>query len=146
MLGKQWMNRYKRNSGGLMFERCRDRQCKFDGLEKWSLHLFIESLPMMLQVALLLLASGLCRYMWFINTSVARVLISLTGLGVGFYVAIVIAGTSSYACPFQTPVSAALRSQWKKVRRGIFPIVHFKWMFPWAHQVWNRRVRPLFHR
>ena len=145
MLGKQWMNRYKRNSGGSMIERCGDRQRKFDGLEKWSLNLFIESLPVMLQASLLFLACGLCRYMWSINTSVARVLISLTSLGVGFYVAIVIAGTSSYACPFQTPASTTLRSQWKKVRRGISSIIQSKRLLPWDRRVLNRRVRPLLH-
>ena len=38
MLGKQWLNRYLRNSGGSMIERCGDRQRKYDGLEKWPLH------------------------------------------------------------------------------------------------------------
>jgi len=109
MLGKQWLNRYLRNSGGSMIERCGDRQRKFNGQEKWPLHFFVESLPVMLQVALLLLACGLCRHMWTINPSVAYTLISLTGVGVGFYVAIVITGMSSYVCPFQTPTSVALR-------------------------------------
>jgi hypothetical protein len=98
-----------------MIERCGDRQHKFDGLKKWPFHLFIESLPVMLQVALLLLACGLCKNMASINTSVASVLISLTVLGVLFYLGVVIAGTSSYECPFQTPVSLALRSLWKKM-------------------------------
>ena len=97
-----------RNSGGSMIELCGDRQRKCDGLEKWSLHFFIESLPVMLQASLLLLTCGLCRYMWSINTSVAYTLIGLTGLGVIFFVAIVIAGMLSYACPFQTPASTAL--------------------------------------
>ena len=92
-LGKQWLNRYSRNSGSSMIERCGDRQRKFDGLEKWSLHLFIKSLPVILQAALFLLACGLCLRMWSINASVAWVLISLTGVGIVFYVAIVIAGT-----------------------------------------------------
>ena len=119
MLGKQWLNRYLRNSGGSMIERCGDRQRKCDGLEKWPLNFFIESLPVMLQVALLLLACGLCRYMWSINDSVAYTLTSLTGLGVTFFIAIVIAGMSSYACPFQTPASTTLHGPWKKVRRGV---------------------------
>jgi len=71
MLGKQWLNRYMKNSGGSMIERCGDRQRKCDGLEKWPLHFFVESLPVMLQAALLLLACGLCRHMWSINPSVA---------------------------------------------------------------------------
>ena len=115
MLGKQWLNRYLRNQGGSMIERCGDRQRKCDGLKKWPFHLFVESLPVMLQIALLLLVCGLCRHMWSINTTVAGVLITFTALGVLFYIGIVIAGTSSYKCPFQTPLSLVLRSLWKRI-------------------------------
>ena len=116
MLGKQWLNRYLRHAGGSMIERCGDRQCKFDGLKEWPFQLFVESLPVMLQASLLLLTSGLCRHMWSINAPVAYVLITLIALGVLFYFGIVIAGTSSYECPFQTPASATLRGLWKKVQ------------------------------
>ena len=159
MLGKQWLNRYLRNSGGSMIERCGDRQRKCDGLEKWPFHSFVESLPLMLQVSLLLLACGLCRHMWSINALVARTLISLTGLGITFYIAIVIAGISSYACPFQTPASIALHSLWKKVRgriaiawsrrirrRIVSSIVRSKRVLSQTHRMWKRRVLPLLHR
>jgi hypothetical protein len=109
MLGKQWLNRYLRHTGGSVAERCGDRQRKFDGMEKWPFRMFIESLPIMLQIALLLLACGLSRYMWSVNTSVARIIITFTVLGVLFYIGIVAAGTSSYECPFQTPASIGLR-------------------------------------
>jgi len=92
-----------------MVERCGDRQRKFDGLEKWPFRLFVEGLPVMLQIALLLLTCGLSRYMWSVNTSVASVVISFTVLGILFYVGIVVSGTSSYECPFQTPASIGLR-------------------------------------
>ena len=123
-----------------MIERCGDRQRKCDGLKKWPLHFFIESLPLMLQAALLFLASGLCRYMWSINAPVAYTIICFTGLGVLFFVAIVIAGTSSYACPFQTPLSTALRGPWKRVRRGV------KQALSRIRLSWNQRVRPLLRR
>jgi len=147
MLGKQWLNRYLRHSGGSMIERCADRQRKCDGLEKWPLHSFVESLPLMLQVALLLLASGLCRHMWTINTPVAWTLTSLTGLGAMFYIGIVIAGISSYACPFQTPASIGLRGSWKRIRPGIASaIVHSKRALIWTRRMWKWRVRPLLRR
>jgi len=73
----------------------------------------------MLQVALLLLACGLCKHMGSINTTVAGVLITLTVLGVLFYLGIVIVGASSYECPFQTPVSVGLRSIWKMAKPHI---------------------------
>jgi len=98
-----------------MIERCGDRQLKHDGLKKWPFRLFIESLPVMLQIALLLLACGLSQQMASINTTVASVLITLTALGVLFYLGIVIAGTASYECPFQTPVSTTLCTLWKKI-------------------------------
>ena len=122
MLGKQWLNRYLRHAGGSVIERCGDRQRKCDGLEKWPFHLFVETLPVMLQVALLLLACGLCQYMASVNTIVACTLIALTGLGVLFYVGIVIAGASSYDCPFQTPASAPLRGLWKNVRPRLISV------------------------
>ena len=109
MLGKQWLNRYLRHTGGSMIERCGDRQRKFDGLKRWPFRVFIESLPIMLQIALFLLTCGLSRHMWSVNTSVARVVISLTVIGFLFYAAIVVAGISSYECPFQTPASIAFR-------------------------------------
>ena len=70
----------------------------------------------MLQVALLLLACGLCKRMASINAPVAGILITLTVLGVLFYLGIVVVGTSSYECPFQTPISFALRSAWKTAK------------------------------
>jgi len=52
MLGKQWLNRYLRHAGRSMIERCGDRQRNFDVLEKWPFRSLIESLPIMLQIAL----------------------------------------------------------------------------------------------
>ena len=104
-----------------MIERCGDRQRKCDGLKRWPFHLFVESLPVILQVALFLLASGLCRHMASINIPVAGVLIGLTVLGALFYIGIVIAGASSYDCPFQIPGSVALRSLWTKIGPSLTP-------------------------
>ena len=127
-----------------MIERCGDRQRKCDGLGRWPLHLFVESLPVMLRVALLFLACGLCRHMWSANTSVAYILIALTGLGVLFYVGIVIAGMSSYACPFQTPASVTLRGPRKKLWRGIAAfIVYSKRVLSRIRPMWNRSIRRL---
>jgi hypothetical protein len=127
-----------------MIERCRDRQRKFDGLEKWPLHLFTTDLLVMLQASLLLLFCGLCRYMWSINISVASTLISFTTLGVGFYVVTVIAGASSYTSPFQSPLSTALRISWRRVRyRIVSAIVHFKRALP---RTQLRRAKAFFRR
>ena len=101
----------------------------------------------MLQVALLLLACGLCRHMWSINSSVAFTLVSLTGLGAAFYLVIVIAGMSSYACPLQTPASVALRDIWKKVQHGLVSLtVRYTRVLSRTRGMWKRGTRSLLRR
>ena len=110
MLGKQWVNRYLRNRGGSAADKSRDRQRKLDGLEKWRFHLTIESLPVMLQLALLLLGCALSLYLWTISRAVAGVAIAVTLFGVTSYVFLTLAATLYYNCPYQTPPSIFTRT------------------------------------
>ena len=112
MLGKQWINRYIRHQGGSVSERCEDRQRKLDGLEWWKFRIVIEIPPVLLQLSLLLLVVGLSLYLWKLKRIVAWVVIISTIPGAVFYMGIVFAGTLSYACPFQTPLSLILRYLW----------------------------------
>ena len=105
MLGKQWVNRYLRNHGGSAAEKSRNRQQKLDGLQQWHFYLAIESLPVMLQLALLLLGCALSRYLWTISRTVAGVIVSITLLGVTSYVLLTLIATIYYNCPYQTPPS-----------------------------------------
>ena len=108
-----------------------------------SCYISLSSLPVVLRVALLLLACGLCRHMCSINL-VAFTLISLTGLEVAFYDT-VITGMLSYACPFQTPALTALRGLWKGVRRGIVSLtIHYPRVLLPNRRMWNRGARLLF--
>ena len=110
MLGKQWLNRYaSTDMRGSAIERSQNRQRKLDGIIRWYFHYVMESLPLMLQFALLLLGCGLSLYLWGINTTVASVVIGITSFGAGFYILIVIAGAASMSCPYQTPGAQILR-------------------------------------
>ena len=111
MLGKQWLNRYmSTDMRGTVIERSRNRQQKLNGIVTWYFDYVMESLPMMLQVALLLLGCALSRYLWEMDTTVASVILGVTSLGLFFYLFIVIAGSASASCPYQTPGSRILRS------------------------------------
>ena len=111
MLGKQWLNQYvSTNARGTAVERGQDRQRKFNGIITWYFEYVMESLPLMLQAALLLLGCALCRYLWGINTTIASVVIGVTSFGVLFYLFIVAAGAASKTCPYQTPASCFLHS------------------------------------
>ena len=110
MLGKQWLNRYiSTDMRGTAIERSQNRQRKLDGIVAWYFDHVMESLPLMLQIALLLLGCALSHYLWEINTMVASVVIAVTSFGMVFYLLIIIAGTASESCPYQTPGARILR-------------------------------------
>ena len=117
MLGKQWLNRYaSTDMRGTAVERSQNRQRKLDGIVAWYFDNVMESLPLMLQIALLLLGCALSRYLWEINSTVASVVLGATSFGVIFYLFIVVAGAASETCPYQTPGSHALRYLGPEVR------------------------------
>ena len=110
VLGKQWVNRYIRNHGGSAADKSRDRQRKLDGFEKWHFRLVIESLPIMLQLAVLLLGCALSRYLWTISRPIAGMILAITLLGVAIYILLTLAATIYYNCPYQTPPSMITRT------------------------------------
>ena len=116
MLGKQWLNRYvSTDMRGSAIERSQHRQQKLDGIVAWYFDHVMESLPLMLQAALLLLGCALSRYLWNVTIIVASVVIAVTSLGIIFYLSIIVAGALSESCPYQTPGSHILRHLGPKV-------------------------------
>ena len=110
MLGKQWLNRYASiDMRGSAIERSQNRQRKLDGIVTWYFNHVMESLPLMLQFALLLLGSALSLYLWRIDKTVASVILGVTSFGVIFHAFIVFAGAASVSCPYQTPHARILR-------------------------------------
>ena len=129
MLGKQWLNRYRQNeTHGSAMDRSRIRERKLNGIEAWKFHILMESLPLILQCALVLLGFALSRYLWEVNRSVSSVVIGFTGFGLLFYLLITTASTFSFDCPFQTPFSLVIRSiiglatpYWRNLRQKFGP-------------------------
>jgi len=110
MLGKQWLNRYaSTDMRGTAIERSQNRQRKLDGVNTWYFNHVIELLPLMLQVGPLLLGCALSQYLWGVNITVASVVAGLTSAGVIFYLVVVVAGTTSESCPYQTLAARILR-------------------------------------
>ena len=125
MLGKQWLNRYESiDQRGSAIERSHSRQRKLDGIIVWYFDYVMESLPLMLQVGLLLLGCALSRYLWEVNIIVASVVLAATSFGSIFYLFIVIAGTVSESCPYQTPGANFLRYIFRYLRHHLLPTLY----------------------
>jgi hypothetical protein len=124
MLGKQWLNRYASTEmRGTVIERSQYRQRKLDGIIQWYFDHVMEALPLMLQVALLLLGCALTRYLWEINVTVASVVLAVTSFGLIFYIFVLIAGTISAICPYQTPGARILRHILLPAIRSAPPVI-----------------------
>lgn len=124
MLGKQWLNRYASiDMRGSVVERSQNRQRKLNGIVTWYFDYVMESLPLMLQVSLLLLGCALSTYLWHIKVVIAAVVIGVTTFGATFYAFIVVAGAVFESCPYQTPSALFLRFLWNKIpsRSVLFP-------------------------
>ena len=122
MLGKQWLNRYESiDKRGLAIERSHNRQQKLGGIVGWYFDHVMESLPMMLQAALLLLGCALTLYLWGVNITVASVVLSITSFGAIFYIFIAIAGTASDSCPYQTPPAHIFRFIFRQFCHNLLP-------------------------
>ena len=65
----------------------------------------MESLPLMLQFALLLFGVALSVYLWNLNVSITGAVLVVTSFGFAFYVCITLFATIFSDCPFQTPLS-----------------------------------------
>ena len=121
MLGKQWLNRYaSTDMRGTAIERSQNRQRKLDGVIAWYFDHVMESLPLMLQAALFLLGCALSRYLWEIDVTIASVVLGVTSFGIIFYISIVVAGTASESCPYQTPCARICRHI---IRHIIRPVI-----------------------
>ena len=141
MLGKQWLNRYASiNMRGCIIERSQDRQRKLDGIVTWYFDYVMESLSLMLQVALLLLGCALSRYLWGMDVTVACVVLGATAFGVIFYVFVVVAGTASASCPYQTPCARTLRH----IRYHTLPYIVYH-IFPHIRYHILPSILSLFH-
>ena len=120
MLGKQWLNRYvSTDMRGSAVERSHNRQRKLDGIIAWYFDHVMESLPLMLQAGLLLLGCALSQYLWGISITIASVVAGATSIGLIFCIFVIVAGTVSESCPYQTPGSRVLRYLGPQVRNLI---------------------------
>ncbi|KAF7366243.1 hypothetical protein MVEN_00501600 [Mycena venus] len=106
VLGKQWIMCYQAaGSRGTIEERGLERQWKLDGLRKWKFDAFLQMLPLLLQLGLLLFCTALSMYLWTIHQSIAIIVWTLTLVGFGLYLSLLASAIMSPDSPFQTPLA-----------------------------------------
>ena len=115
-LGKQWLNFYVEGS---FIDRNHHRELKMRGMITWHFKFIMECLPLIIHTSLLLFGYAMAQYLQELSRTVSSVIIGFIASGVTFYIFVVVAGTLSKTCPFQTPISVAIRATWEHYREAI---------------------------
>ena len=115
-LGKQWLNLHVQGS---FIDRNLHREQKTRGMIAWRFKLVMECLPLIIQASLFLLGYALALYFWDISHIVSSVIAGFVVTGAVLYLSMVVAGTYSKTCPFQTPISVGIRAVLESHRENI---------------------------
>ncbi|KAG8934902.1 hypothetical protein FRC02_009024 [Tulasnella sp. 418] len=133
VLGKQWLNHYKREGKRMtLAERGRERQKKFIGLEFWHLEQVVETLPTLLQLSLFLFLGALIDFLWPLNRTTASVIAALSIVTFGFYVITTTIAALYPSAPFQTRFSAVIRDA------GHLALIQSRLALDWLKSAWPK--------
>lgn len=104
-MAKQWVLHYAYGTKGTLKEQGYTRQKRLNGAAKYRFKNAVETLPILLQLSLVLFFVGLLDYLHSLNDTVAFVVLAFAIAGVVVYTATVLMASMDPHCPFQTPVS-----------------------------------------
>lgn len=113
MLVKQWLREYLRMTYTSPQERLRARQFRYKALDNWKVFEIAATLPLMLEVSVLLFFIGLCYFTLAVHWSIGRATIPLVCGWAFLFIAATIAPVFSPRCPYRTTLlnSAMLRAR-----------------------------------
>ncbi len=103
ILAKQWLREYLSEVSSSPRETVRLRQYRHDGLLQWHVVTIMATLPVLLELALVLFLLGMLDFLWQLNAAVAGVTTSLVVVSLLFYSATTILPAFSACSPFKSP-------------------------------------------
>lgn len=113
MLAKEWLLAYSPRKLGSPRERSHARQRLFDALEDWHVKGVIETMPVVVHLALFLFFAGLVIFVWGLDKVIGKVTLSILATTCGFYAGtVLIVPFVLSSCPYHSPMLQGLRSIW----------------------------------
>ncbi|KAG9103430.1 hypothetical protein FRC06_010848 [Ceratobasidium sp. 370] len=110
MLAKEWCHAFMSGRAGETYERARLRQHRWNEIERLKMMDVLTLLPLLMHLALLLFAVGLCIYLWDINIPVAIPVVVITSIFTFIYASTVIHSLTVENCPYTTASSKLAKS------------------------------------
>ncbi|CAE7153854.1 unnamed protein product, partial [Rhizoctonia solani] len=110
MLAKDWCHSFTAHRTGHHRDQAHRRQRKWTMIEQWKMEELILMLPSLIHLSLALFATGLCIYLWDLNSMVAVPVICVCGTAFAFYALSSITAAFIDHFPYTTMVTWVLRS------------------------------------
>lgn len=121
LLSKQWLREYLRQGSASPRSAARLRQYRFEGLTRWRVAYIIGSMPMMLEIALMLFLVGLVEFLWTLDDMVAGINTFIVVMTLSFYLGTMVIPSFAPGSPFRSPQAwAFVCFLWGMIPPGLF--------------------------
>ncbi len=124
VLTKQWIHQYMSVPSGTPRDRCRLRQFRYMGLQRWGVDLIIGLLPVLMSASLAVFLVGLVLFIIPFRVSIASVVGSVTLIAFAAYLITNFLPILYPSCPYKTPLSQYIFPLYAYIAHNI----SFKWI------------------
>ncbi len=110
MLIKSWVLEFDRGLRGMSIpeQRAKTREFRYLGMERWKLPGMVATLPLLIQLSLLLFTVGLALFLFQISKPSFGIVTAIFGVGVLYYATTTTVSVFVAKSPFRSPVSDTL--------------------------------------
>jgi len=127
MLIKSWVREFDRGLRAMSLpeQRAKTREFRYLGMERWKLPGMVDTLPLLIQISLLLFSIGLVIFLFHISTPSFGVTTTILGIGILYYVMTTSISVVVSSSPFHSPVSRRLGKVYQRIHAYFYPHVDF---------------------
>lgn len=105
---RQWLQEYDGPAPTEPYENICTRQFRFEGFDKWKVHLLMKVPPFLLQVALLLFFIGIPIFLWSVDRIVAYFTMGILIVWFSLWSFVIVLATLNNKCPYKSAEASML--------------------------------------
>jgi len=127
MLIKSWVREFDRGLRAMSIpeQRAKTREFRYLGMERWKLPEMVETLPLLIQISLLLFSIGLVIFLFHISKPSFGVTTTILGIGILYYVMTTSISVVVSSSPFHSPLSRRFGKVYQRIHAYFCPRVGF---------------------
>jgi len=127
MLIKSWVREFDHGLQAMSIpeQRAKTREFRYLGMERWKLPEMVETLPLLIQISLLLFSIGLVIFLFHISKPSFGVTTTILGIGILYYVMTTSISVVVSSSPFHSPLSRRLGKVYQRMHAHFCPHVGY---------------------